>query len=172
LPPSPYQMASNVMSGKAGAGAMALHPSLDHLKSIEGLRNLLYSDHLYTDEKVHRLWVGLFASGVIYGCNRAGVKDTLDQMVDVDFEAHARYEIWSRLECQGWKHGYTAEAMAERANVFRMFRKLVRVDRVKNLRPAEAKRLVSVLKTDGSVSRTQALGSGALADTTDDEDEF
>ena len=62
--------------------------------------------------------------------------------------------------------------MAERANGFRIIRKLVRVDRMRNLKAAEAKRLVSVLRTDGEMCRTQALGSGALADTTDDEDEF
>ena len=121
---------------------------------------------------MHNLWVSLFASGIVHGCKRAGVKETLDQMVDVDFESHARYEMALRFSCQEWKHGYTAEVMAERANGFRIIRKLVRVDRMRNLKAAEAKRLVSVLKTDGEKCPTEALGSGALADTTDDEDEF
>jgi hypothetical protein len=151
---------------------MTLHPSLSHLGSIENLRQLFFSEKLYTDEKVHERWVGLFASGVVYGCKRAGPKDTLDQMVDVDYEAHARYEMYSRLSHQGWKKGYTADALAERSAEFRKIRKLVRKDRLKNLKAAEAKRLNHVVDEDADVCRAQTLGSGGLADTTDEEDDF
>ena len=106
-------MAMNVMSGKQGP--MKLVDSLEHLENIEGLRLLLNSDKMYCDEKVHKLWVGLFASGVVYGSKRmCNPTDTLDMMIDIDYEAHARYEMFSRLSCQSWKHGYTAEALAER----------------------------------------------------------
>ena len=166
----PFQMASNVMHGVDGP--MTLHDSLSHLGSIEGLRQLFYSDKLYLDAKVHNLWVGLFASGVVYGCKRAGPKDTLDKMVDVDYEAHARYEMYSRLSCKGWKYGYTADALAERSTNFRKVRKLVRLDRLNNLKIAEANRLNLGAGADAEESRALALGSGGLADTTDDEDDF
>jgi hypothetical protein len=166
----PFQMASNVMHGVDGP--MTLHHSLSHLGTIEELRQLFYSDKLYLDDKVHKLWVGLFASGVVYGCKRAGPKDTLDLMVDVDYEAHARYEMYSRLSCQGWKYGYTADALAERSANFRKVRKLVRLDRLNNLKTAEANRLNLGADADAEDDRAQALGSGGLADTTDDEDDF
>ena len=47
-----------------------------------------------------------------------------------------------------------------------------RVDRINNLKAAEAKRLSAVFTEDGDAIRLQALGSGGLAGTTDDEDEF
>ena len=98
---SPYQVAKNVSSGKNGP--MALLPAFAHLNDIAGLQKLLASDSLYCDEKFHAVWVGLFGSGVVFGSSRANPKDTLDMMVDVDYEAHARYELHSlprfRLPC-------------------------------------------------------------------------
>ena len=157
------------MSGKAGP--MVLVPELSHLGSIQALIDLLNSDKLYTDEKVHNLWAGVFASGHVYGCKRAGPRDTLDMLLDVDYEAHARYEMMSRLSCQGWKHGYTAKDLSERSAGFRKVRKLVRVDRSKNLEAAEKKRLFAVLDADADEARALALGSGGLADTTDEDDD-
>jgi hypothetical protein len=166
---SPYQIARNVMSGKTGP--MELAPELSHLGSIQALIDLLNSDKLYCDEKVHNLWAGVFASGHVYGCARAGPRDTLDMLVDIDYEAHARYEMMSRLSCQGWKHGYTAKDLSERSAGFRKVRKLVRVDRAKNLEAAEKKRLFAELDADADEARALALGSGGLADTTDDDDD-
>ena len=96
----------------------------------------------------------------------------MDRMIDVDYEAHARYEMVSRLTCQGWRHGYTADVMAQRSNGFRKIRKLVRLDRLNNLKAAEATRLNTSIDAVGEERRQQALGSGGLADTTDDEDGF
>jgi hypothetical protein len=168
--PSPYQMAANVMSGRNGP--MALCPDLSHLVDIKGLKALFESDHLYRDEKVHKLWVGLFASGIIYGCSKAGPKDTLDEMVDVDYEAHARFEFASRLEYQGVIHGYGADDCKKRSEGFRAIRKLVRLDRRNNLKAAEDKRLGADLGQNEDELRAQAVATGGLADTTDDEDEF
>ena len=169
-PLSPTLFATNVMSGKDGP--MTLNPELSHLENIAGLRNLLSSDALYKDEKAHLIWVGLFASGLVFGMNRGGPKVTLDKMIDVDYEAHARYEMISRLSHQGFKHGYKAEDLAERSKGFRLIRKKVRLDRLNNLPEAEAKRLQSFNAADDDANLAQALGSGALADTTDDEDDF
>jgi hypothetical protein len=169
-PNSDYMMALNVMDGKLGP--MTLNPALTHLGDIEGLQQLLNSDCLYKDEVFHKLWVGLFASGLVFGMKRAGPKDTLDKMIDIDYETHARYEMISRLSCQGFRHGYKAEDLAERARGFRHIRKKVRKDRLDNLKAAEAKRLVSIIAADNGASRTLALGSGGLDDTTDEEDDF
>ena len=130
------------------------------------------SDHLYTDTKVHAKWAGFFASGQVYGCKRSLARDTLDKMIDINYEAHARYEMWSRLSCQGWRHGYKKENLKERSAGFRKFRKLVRIDRMQNLQAAEAGRLKVTVENDTEESRRQALESGALADTTDEEDDF
>ena len=168
--PSPFQMACNVMSGKNGS--MALFPELSHLIDIKGLKALFESDHLYTDEKVHKLWVGLFASGTIYGCSKAAPKDRLDEMVDVDYEAHARFQFASRLEYQGVIHGYAADDLRKRSEGFRAIRKLVRLDRKNNLKTAEAKRLGADLVQNDDELRAQAMATGGLADTTDEEDDF
>ena len=169
-PESPYCMVTNVMSGKKGP--MTLSAETSHLGSVTALQELFRSDHLYTDSKVHALWVGLFASGTIYGCKRAAPKDKLDSMVDIDYEAHARYEMISRLSCQGWRHGYTPAILAQRAQEFRQIRKLVRVDRLQNLAKAEANRLQLSQQDDNDASQIQALGSGGLADTTDEDDDI
>jgi hypothetical protein len=168
--PSPFQMALNVMSGKDGP--MALCPKLSHLIDMKGLKALFESDHLYTDEKVHKLWMGLFASGTIYGCSKAGPKDSLDEMVDVDYEAHARFEFASRLEYQGVIHGYAADDLRQRSEGFRAIPKLVRLDRRNNLKAAEDKRLGADLGQNDDELRAQAVATGGLADTTDDEDDF
>jgi hypothetical protein len=99
LPSSPYLLATNVMSGKHGP--MTLNPALSHLQNIAGLQKLLGSDALYCDDKAHLIWVGLFAAGVVFGMSRAGPQDTLDKIIDIDYEAHARYEMISRLGHQG-----------------------------------------------------------------------
>jgi hypothetical protein len=169
-PNSPYMIALNVMDGRKGT--MTLNPELEHLVDIEGLQQLLNSNCLYKDEKMHKLWVGLFASGVVFGMRRANSKDTLDKMIDIDYETHARYEMISRLSCQGFRHGYKAEDLAERARGFRKIRKKVRKDRLNNLKAAEAKRLVSLNDATRGESRTLALGSGGLDDTTDEDDDF
>ena len=65
-----------------------------------------------------------------------------------------------------------AEDLAERSKGFRLIRKKVRLDRLNNLPEAEAKRLQSFNDADEDANLAQALGSGALADTTDDEDDF
>jgi hypothetical protein len=169
-PLSNFLMVENVRHGRDGP--MKLAPQLAHLESVENLRSLFNSDHLYTDQKVHNLWVGLFASGVVYGCKRAGPLDTLDMIMDVDYEAHARYEMFSRLTCQGWRHGYTREFLAGRSVEFRKIRKLVRLDRLNNLKAAEAKRLNTSIDAVDEQRRQEALGSGGLADTTDEEDGF
>jgi hypothetical protein len=75
----------------------------------------------------------------------------------------------SRLSCQGFRHGYKAADLKERATGFRKFRKQVRIDRVNNLKAAEEQRLETVLEEDLAASRSEALESGALSDTTDDE---
>ena len=168
--PSPFIMATNVMSGKNGP--MTLSPDLAHLHDIAGLKALFESDHLYQDAKVHALWAEMFASGVVYGMKRASPRDTLDEMVDIDYEAHARYEMASRLEYQGMKHGYSDECLRERSKGFRIIRKQVRIDRVNNLKIAEDNRLQLVLLTDDDHLRAQQLESGGLADTTDEEDDF
>jgi hypothetical protein len=77
----------------------------------------------------------------------------------------------SRLSCQGFRHGYKAADLKERATGFRKFRKQVRIDRVNNLKAAEDKKLESVLEEDLASSRSQALESGGLSDTTDDEED-
>ena len=169
-PESAFLMVLNVMNGNNGP--MTLSPDLHHLGSIEGLRQVLNSDKMYTDKKVHEKWVGLFASGTVYGSVRAQPQDRLDEMIDVDYEAHARYEMWSRLSCQGWRHGYTAKLLAERSQGFRAIRKLVRKDRLDNLKAAEFIRLGSTVSAHEDLERTQSLESGGLADTTDEEDNF
>jgi hypothetical protein len=131
---SPFQMACNVMHGKAGP--MRLHGDLSHLGDIETLVALLSSDGLYKDPKVHALWVGMFSSGMIYGSSKALPTLKLDEIVDVNYEAHARYEMVSRLSYQGFRHGSTAAELAERAVGFRKIRKLVRIDRLNNLKEA------------------------------------
>jgi hypothetical protein len=166
----PYQMAMNVMSGQNGP--MLIHPHLEHLKDIDGLRRLFNSDHLYLDAKVHRLWVGMFQSGVVEGMTRVLPRTKLDEIVDVNYEAHARLEMVSRLSYQGFKTSYTSTALSERAEEFRQIRKKVRKDRINNLDAAEKNRLALTPDSDGETSRTQALGSGGLADTTDEEDNF
>jgi hypothetical protein len=166
----PYQMAMNVMSGQNGP--MLIHPHLDHLKDIDGLRRLFKSDHLYLDAKVHRLWVGMFQSGVIEGMDRVSPRVKLDEIVDINYEAHARLEMVSRLSFQGYKTSYTSAALTNRAEEFRQIRKKVRKDRANNLDAAEMNRLSLTTDSDGETSRTQALGSGGLADTTDEEDNF
>ena len=80
--------------------------------------------------------------------------------------------LLSTLATQGFKHGYKAEDMAERSKGFRLIRKKVRLDRLHNLALAESKRLHSIIATDAEANQAQALGSGALAETTDDEDDF
>jgi hypothetical protein len=165
-----FQMAMNVQCGKNGP--MQLHPRVEHLETVEALRNLLNSDALYTDPIVHRLWVGLFQSGIVEGTKRVSPKVKLDEIVDVDYEAHARFELISRMSYQGYKHGYTAAARTARSAGFRQVRKLVRKDRINNLEAAEVKRLSLVTDVDGELSRTQALTTGGLADTTDEEDDF
>ena len=167
---SPSCMALNVMDGRTGP--MTLHPDLGHLVNIEGLRSLLNSDRLYCDEKVHKLWVGVFASGHIYGSKRSAPRAKLDEMVDINYEAHARYEMILRLSCQGYRHGYGAKELAERAAAYRLVRKLVRKDRVDNLVGAEEKRLAALFAPDADAARSLALESGGLADTTDEEDDF
>jgi hypothetical protein len=166
----PFQIAMNVRNGKNGP--MMLHPDFSHLVDVPGLRALLNSDKLYCDDKVHRLWVELFQSGLVSGTKRVGPRETLDTILDVNYEAHARYEMILRLGYQGYKQGYTATASAERSAGFRLVRKLVRKDRINNLKAAEEKRLSMVTAADDDVSRSQALASGALADTTDEEDNF
>jgi hypothetical protein len=169
--PSPFQMACNVMSGKNGP--MTLCPELSHLNDIAGLKALFESDHLYTDEKVHKLWVGLFASGTIYGCGKStGAKDTLDEMVDIDYEAHARFEFATRLEYQGVIHGYAGKDLKRRSEGFRAIRKRVRLDRRNNLKAAEDKRLGTDVAQNDDDLRAQAVATGGLADTTDEEDDF
>jgi hypothetical protein len=169
-PDSDSCLALNVMNGKEGP--MSLHPSVSHLKNIDGLRKLMNSDqHLYTDEVVHRKWVSIFASGAISGCPKAGPKEKLDEILDVDYEAHARYEMYSRLAYQGFIHGYKPRDLAQRSKEYRQVRKLVRKDRLNNLPAAEANRLAEVMGADGDATKAQALGSGGLADTTDDEDD-
>ena len=170
-PPPPFQMACNVMSGKNGP--MALCPELSHLNDIAGLKALFESDHLYTDETVHKLWVGLFASGIIYGCDKSkGAETTLDEMVDIDYEAHARFEFATRLEYQGLIHGYAAEDLKRRSEGFRAIRKRVRLDRRNNLKAAEDKRLGTDVEQNDDELRAQSVATGGLADTTDDEDDF
>jgi hypothetical protein len=134
---------------------------------------LFESDHLYTDEKVHKMWVGVFASGTPYGCKPAmGAQDTLDMMLDVDFEAHARFEFASRLKYQGVIHGYAAEDLVQRSEGFRAIRKLVRLDRRNNLQAAEEKRLGTAVGMNDNELRAQELASGGLADTTDEDDDY
>jgi hypothetical protein len=164
------QIAVNVMNGKKGP--MGLHPCMSHLPDVAALAALFESDHLYNDEVLHAKWCAMFSSGALYGMDRKSPCTKLEDLVDVNYEAHARYEMVSRLSYQGFHHGYKDADLAERAKGFRVIRKKVRKDRLNNLKAAEAKRLVGVFSADAEESRQLALGSGGLADTTDDEDEF
>jgi hypothetical protein len=164
-----FQLVHNVMNGRDGP--MKLHDHIGHIESVEALRNILKSDKLYTDPVLHKYWVGLFASNLVYGSRKADIKDSLDDIIDINYEAHARFEMYLRLSYQGYTHGYKKKDLQDKAAEFRQFRKLVRRDRLNNLAAAEEIRLRSVLEADVTASRAQALESGGLADTTDDEDD-
>jgi hypothetical protein len=136
-------MAHNAMHGKSGP--MRLHDDLSHLGDIKSLVALLSSNELYKDPKVYALWVGMFTSGLIYGPSKRAPTQRLESIVDVNYEAHARHEMISRLPYQGFRHGPTAAELAERAVGFRVIRKLVRKDRLNNLTEASFCFCVDVL---------------------------
>jgi hypothetical protein len=165
---SDYQIAVNVMNGKDGP--MRLHESMSHLPDIAALIDLFNSDRLYTDSVLHAKWVGLFTSGVIYGMQSVPPTTKLVDVIDINYEAHARYEMVSRLSYQGFHHSYKHSDLADRAKGFRLIRKKVRRDRLQHLAAAEEKRLAGVRVEDGDANRQLELGSGGLADTSDEED--
>jgi hypothetical protein len=164
------QVAVNVMNGRGGE--MRLHDCMSHLADVPALAALFASDHLYTDEVLHAKWVGLFTGGEVYGMKRINPFTRLDQIVDVNYEAHARFEMVSRLSYQGFAHLYKDKDLEERASGFRRIRKQVRKDRLNNLEAAEKKRLEGTEEKDDEANRLQALRSGGLAETTDDSDGF
>ena len=69
-------------------------------------------------------------------------------------------------------HGYAADDLRKRSEGFRAIRKLVRLDRRNNLKAAEDKRLGADLTLHDDELRAQAMATGGLADTTDEEDDF
>ena len=121
LDTSENQIACNVMNGRNGA--MKLHSCLSHLPNIPALIDLLQSDHLYTDSILHAKWVGLFTSGDVYGMHRRNPNTKLEVILDVDYEAHARYEMVSRLSYQGFHHQYKDKDLEARSSGFRAIRK-------------------------------------------------
>jgi hypothetical protein len=144
---------------------------MSHLPDIAALIALFESDHLYTDHVLHTKWVGLFTSGFIYGMKKKPASTRLEDIIDINYEAHARYEMVSRLSYQGFHHSYRDVDLEERAKGFRVIRKQVRKDRINNLKDAETKRLQGVVTDDVEANRVLQLTSGGLADTTDDEED-
>jgi hypothetical protein len=101
---SEHQIAVNVMNGKGGP--MRLHESMSHLPDIAALIALFKSDKLYTDSVLHAKWVSLLTSGFVYGMDPFPPCAKLVDVIDVNYEAHARYEMVSRLSYQGFHHSY------------------------------------------------------------------
>lgn len=95
---SPFCIAYNVL--KACDEPPALSGAMGHFESIEALRECITSDEVYKDEKLFKLWVGLHASGRLYGASKRSINDSLVEYMSINYEAHCRLEASQRLSRQ------------------------------------------------------------------------
>ena len=150
---------------------MQLSPALAHLGDTAALSELIGSGQMHTDPALFKLWRGAHASGDIYGTKKQPAAKPLDSFLSVNYDARARLECVQRLSYQGFRHGHTPPYLADQATKFRKMRKLVRADRLENLADAEELRMEGLPSTEAEQDAQDMLNSGALADTTEDEQE-
>ena len=95
---SPHCIAYNILSAEGGPPTLA--KSTEHLGSTEALRERIVSDSMYADDKLFSLWVGLHASGALYGSKQRGRTENIASYLSVNYDSHCRLEAYQRMSHQ------------------------------------------------------------------------
>ena len=127
------------------------------LKSVKDLRNLLFSERMYTNPIIFEK----FCSGIESGELRDAPvrrRASIDEYLTIAFEAHFRLELWYALSYYGFTHEMSVSHTEERKKYWKQLCQIVQNDRFHNLATAWDKRKraeVPITEEEGYLSEIQ-----------------
>jgi hypothetical protein len=103
----------------------------EEFKTVEDLRDALFSYNMYNFPKLFDMFCGGLESGRLRGTSRLQMTP-IDNLITVAHEAHFRSELWFALQTQSYGHDPSTSANAARFEKHRIFCALVAKDRREN----------------------------------------
>jgi hypothetical protein len=168
-----YRLAENILDTELDLDTSApprLHLNVEHLETVENLRELLLSPKMYQDQ----ILFDIFCLGLESGNFRQNKKrpyTPLDQLITKAHEAHFRVELYLALSKKSFRHHNTNNDAKERIRLFNQTILAVREGRSKYLLDAIETRMDS--RTPKQVEECERLGDheGSSDDNVDIEED-
>ena len=136
------------------------------VKDVAALRNLIFSDKMYTNPVLYQKFLAGLESGNIRGLKKRNPAP-ITQVITTAHEAHIRLELWLALSCRNYRHTPGMLDNIDRKRKWLKMANLVYEDREKNGKAAHevrAKSLPEILDDDDALSGEDAeLGAAFYA---------
>lgn len=142
------RLVENLIEGELDANPEnppRLYRAMQHLESVEALRQLLISPTMYKDKKLF----DAFCTGIESGNFRQTKRRPfvpLDELITKAHEAHFRVELYFAMSRKVYKHTNTPSLYKERVKMFNHVIQSVREGREKYLEAAIAERKSSMTR--------------------------
>jgi hypothetical protein len=170
-----YRLAENILDKELdldSSNPTRLHCNVDHIATVEELRDLLLSPKMYQDHVLFDIFCLGLESGN-FRQNRKRPHTPLDLLITKAHEAHFRCELYLALSKKSFRHHNTTTDIKERVRIFNVAINAVREGRQKYLMKAIETRMKS--RTPKQVDECERLGDqeGSSDDNVDiDEDDL
>jgi hypothetical protein len=170
-----YRLAENVLDKELdldSSNPTRLHCNVDHIATVEELRDLLLSPKMYQDHVLFDIFCLGLESGN-FRQNRKRPHTPLDLLITKAHEAHFRCELYLALSKKSFRHHNTTTDIKERVRIFNVAINAVREGRQKYLMKAIETRMKA--RTPKQVDECERLGDqeGSSDDNVDiDEDDL
>ena len=168
-----YRLAENILEKELdldSSNPTRLHCNVDHIATVEELRDLLLSPKMYQDQVLFDIFCLGLESGN-FRQNRKRPYTPLDLLITKAHEAHFRCELYLALSKKSFRHHNTTTDIKERVRIFNVAINAVREGRQKYLMKAIEIRMKS--RTPKQVDESERLGDheGSSDDNVDIEED-
>lgn len=110
------------------------------VKEVADLRQLPYSNAMYTNKKVCAKWTEEIESGKLRSTKHVEPK-TMSKSITISHEAHFRLDLYLSLQKRGYRHGPGHAGAKSRKKLWSALLRLVHEDRQNNEANAHAVRM-------------------------------
>ena len=112
----------------------------DTIKDVASLRNLIFSDKMYTNPVLYRKFTLGLESGNIRGLKRRNPAP-IHELITTAHEAHIRLELWLALSRRNYRHTPSMQDNIDRKKKWKRMAALVKKDRADNGKDAHETRV-------------------------------
>ena len=143
-----YMLCSKVLKGETNMFDEAETPQISEplkatVKDVAALRNLIFSDKMYTNPVLYHKFLAGLESGHIRGLKKRNPAP-ITEVITTAHEAHIRLELWLALSCRNYRHTPGIPDNVDRKKKWLKMATMVYEDREKNGKAAHELRAKSL----------------------------